>query len=187
MTPAYNETYVVTLAFVDQFFQPADHLASLLQLAFDSSNVAGFFEWQRLGRVTVLEFERSLGEDTDVLAEAGREMTPETVARQLATELREAQEQAGLAQEEGLAESVLLFRNDAYNLVTKIADKLEAGGEDVKVAGLLCQMPMVRVTIELAYENKASREIAEQVVQIAVKGLAMTMRGEVITHKMEKL
>lgn len=187
MTPAYNETYVVTLAFVDQFFQPADHLASLLQLAFDSSNVAGFFEWQRLGRVTVLEFERSLGEDTDVLAEAGREMTPETVARQLATELREAQEQAGLAQEEGLAESVLLFRNDAYNLVTKIADKLEAGGEDVKVAGLLCQMPKLLVTVELAFPNLASRNINVASMDEAMERLAEKLGGDLLTHKMEKL
>ena len=186
MTPTYNETYVITLAFVDQFFQPADHLASLLQLAYDSGNVAGFFEWQRLGRVTVLEFERQIGEDTEVLAHVGREMTPDTVVRQLAYELREAQEQAGLAQEEGLAESVRKCRNDAYNLVTTIAEKLEAGGEDVKVAGLLCQMPRVIVTIELAYENKASREAVEQAVQNAVERLANALQGEVIAHKMEK-
>ena len=184
--PAFNETYVVSVAFVDTFHQPADQLADLLQMLYDGGNVAGFFEWQRLGRVTVLEFERQIGEDTEVLLDLNREMTPETVAKQIADELTEAQGQPDLAQEEGLGAAELVLRNDAYNLATTIIKKL-VGEEDVSVKGLLCQMPKVRVTFELAYENKASREYAEQVVILAVKGAAQTMRGEIITHKMEKL
>lgn len=187
MTPAYNETYVITLAFVDKLLEPVASLADQLQLVYDSGNVAGFFEWQRLGRVTVLEFERQIGEDTEVLADMGREMTPETVVRQLAYELREAREQPGMAQEEELEQAVQLFRDDAYNLVTTIADALEAGGDEVKVAGLLCQMPKLRVTVEMAFPNLASRNVNVATMDEAMESLAEKLGGELLSHNLEKL
>ena len=175
MIPTYNETYVVTLAFVDKLLEPATYLAERLQRAYDSGNVAGFFEWQRLGRVTVLEFERQIGEDTEVLADMGLEMTPETVVRQLAYELREA------------VDVIADVGYDAYILVTTIADALEAGGDEVKVAGLLCQMPKLRVTVEMAFPNLASRNVNVATMDEAMESLAEKLGGELLSHNVEKL
>ncbi len=187
MTPTYNETYVITLVFVDKLMEPVTSLVKQLQLAYDGGNVAGFFEFKRLGRVTLLEFERQISEDTEVLADMGREMTPDTVVSQLAYELREAREQSGMAQEEGLEQAVRLFRNDAYNLVTTIADALEAGGDEVLVAGLLCQMPKLRVTMEMAFPNLASRNVNVATMDEAMERLAEKLGGELLSHNLEKL
>ena len=175
MTPTYNETYVITLAFVDKLLEPATSLAERLQQAYDSGNVAGFFEWQRLGRVTVLQFERQIGEDIEVLADMGREMTPDTVVRQLAYELREA------------VDVIADVGYDAYSLVTTIADALEAGGDEVKVAGLLCQMPKLRVTVEMAFPNLASRNVNVATMDEAMESLAERLGGELLSHNLEKL
>ena len=175
MTPTYNESYVITLAFVDKLLEPATSLAERLQQACDSGNVAGFFEWQRLGRVTVLQFERQIGEDTEVLADMVREMTPETVVRQLAYELREA------------VDVIADVGYDTYTLVTTIADALEAGGDEVKVAGLLCQMPKLRVTVEMAFPNLASRNIDVATMDEAMESLAEKLGGELLSHNLEKL
>lgn len=187
MSPAYNETYIITLAFIDAFHEPAEVLAERMQLAYDGGNVAGFFQWQRLGRVTLLEFERQISEDTDVLADLGREMTPETVVKQLAYELREAREQPGMAQKEGLPAAASLLRDEAYNLVTKVADKLEAGGLDVKVEGLLCQMPQLRVIVGIAFPNRASRDVNVASMDEAMERLAERLGGTLVSYQSEKL
>ena len=175
MTPTYNETYVITLAFVDKLLEPATSLANRLQLAYEGGNVAGFFEFKRLGRVTVLEFERQISEDIEVLADMGREMTPDTVVSQLAYELREA------------VDVIADVGYDAYSLVTTIADALEAGGDEVKVAGLLCQMPKLRVTVEMAFPDPASRDVKVATMDEAMERLAAKLGGELLSHNMEKL
>ena len=177
MTPTYNETYVITLAFVDKLLEPATSLAERLQQAYDNGrgNVAGFFEWQRLGRVTVLQFERQISEDIEVLADMGREMTPDTVVRQLAYELREA------------VNVIADVGYDTYALATTIADALEAGGDEVKVAGLLCQMPKLRVTVEMAFPNLASRNVNVATMDEAMESLAERLGGELLSHNVEKL
>lgn len=177
MTPTYNETYVITLAFVDKLLEPATSLAERLQQAYDNGrgNVAGFFEWQRLGRVTVLQFERQISEDIEVLADMGREMTPETVVLQLAYELREA------------VNVIADVGYDTYTLATTIADALEAGGDEVKVAGLLCQMPKLRVTVEMAFPNLASRNVNVATMDEAMESLAERLGGELLSHNVEKL
>lgn len=175
MTPTYNESYVITLAFVDKLLEPATSLAERLQQAYDSGNVAGFFEFKRLGRVTVLEFERQISEDIEVLADMGREMTPDTVVSQLAYELREA------------VDVIADVGYDAYSLVTTIADALEAGGDEVKVAGLLCQMPKLRVTVEMAFPDQASRDVKVATMDEAMERLAAKLGGELLSHNLEKL
>ena len=175
MTPTYNETYVITLAFVDKLLEPATSLAERLQPAYDSGNVAGFFEWKRLGRVTVLEFERQISEDIEVLADMGREMTPDTVVRQLAYELRET------------VNVIADVGYDTYVLVTTIADALEAGGDEVLVAGLLCQMPKLRVTVEMAFPDLARRDVKVATMDEAMERLAAKLGGELLSHNLEKL
>ena len=76
---------------------------------------------------------------------------------------------------------------DTYTLVTTIADALEAGGDEVNVAGLLCQMPKLRVTVEMAFPNLASRNIDVATMDEAMESLAEKLGGELLSHNLEKL
>lgn len=147
MTPTYSETYVVSMAFVDKLPEPAPRLAEQLQPAYDES-VAGFFNWERMGRVTVLHLERQIAEDEEVLDGKGLAMTPNTVIAQLIVEFLEAR--ASIPEGE---------RDDQYNLLTTIITALESC-EGVKVDGLPCQCPAATLTVRMAFPTKAARHAA---------------------------
>lgn len=174
MTPVYGDTYVVSMAFVDKFPEPAPRLAEQLQAAYDEC-VAGWFNWERMGRVTVLHLERQIAEDEEVLDDKGLVMTPNTVVAQLIIEFLEARGRIP----EGESD-------DQYNQLTTIITALESR-EEVKVAGLPCQYPSMTVSVTVSFEHESGRTMANEpsILEEAAKKTAEKLQGDLVSFKVE--
>ena len=185
MKPHYLQTYIITVAFVDIFQEAAKVLAARMRLAYEHSNIAGNFHWERLGRTTVLRFERSVPDDTETLLDLGRELTVETVRKQLAHELHEGQGALPAAQDGNFKQQSEI--DEAFNLLTPIIEALNEGGDNVKVEGLTCQYPRLRIALEVVFVDGASCLIGKGKAAVQASNMAAYVGGNLVNVECEEL
>lgn len=178
LIPTPNESYVIHLAFTGVFREEAQVLARRLQMAYMTGSVAGFFEWTRLGSVTLVSFERNIGSDMEVLECKGLSMTERTVRLQLALEFRES-----------LEHSSFLDKNDseiseAWLLIDKVADALERCASETSVKGLPQDQPKIRVTADIAVGggvDVTAEAVKRSLVQFAQGSGAVLINVDVVS------
>lgn len=186
MKPNYLQTYIITVAFVDMFHEAAKVLAARMQLAYQHSNIAGSFHWERLGRTTVLRFERSVPDDTEVIEGAGGRMTVPAAINQLRKELDRAQENLPACREDDDSTKQMEI-DEAFNLLTPIIEALVEGEANVKVEGLPCQYPRLRVTMDVVFVDGATRLLGKDLMASKASDLAAYVRGNLVNVQWEEL
>lgn len=136
MPAQFNESYIVKMVILlgdDAVDYPAEELAKSLQALYDQDVApAGFFKLEKIGTHLVVELERQIHDDVEVLE---GNLTPESVVKQLAAEYQEAYDntpEGQFGQTEKLA--IAIQRALRENQVT--------------VEGLPCQQVRVRLVAE---------------------------------------
>lgn len=168
----YRECYTITAAAVNSpdLRGTASELADKIQLAYSGEGlpgVAGFFEVQRLGTVTVLTFQRSISDDLGCFTDEDA-MTPGAVIDQLVREFAEVQRHLC---KDG--------QSDEYMLLQAVMIALNNGAE---VKGLPCQDARLRVTVELTFEShhRALSATAAARIDPAAEALAKLLGGDLV-------
>lgn len=183
--PTYRETYVITAVFVDALSDTEQKLAQMFQRAYEEGNVAGFFEWQRMGRVTTLRLVRQVSEDEPVIMDLGREMTAENVVMQVADELEEAMGASPLRSTGDLDV------DDAWNLISDVVKTLRLGEPHVTVEGLPCQAPRLRLVVDMTFKDAEALQLVPEydsyIANNAMNSLVTAMGGDLHSYTLEAL
>lgn len=168
----YRECYTITAAAVNSpdLMGTASELADKIQTAYSGEGlpgVAGFFDVQRLGPVTVLTFQRNISDDLGCFTDEDA-MTPWAVINQLANEFAEVQDHYPSAS-----------RSEEYMLLESIIQTLKGPATEVK--GLLCQAARLKVMVELTFEDRSRMLSATRAGRLdsAAEALAKLLQGDV--------